>query len=324
MSIPHQQIQSVRAFNRDYTRRIGVLSQGLLDSPYSLTQVRVMYEVAHRPGVLAGQLARELGLDRGYLSRILKGFEVQRLLARAAAAEDARRQPLRLTPLGKRVFAPLERRSQEQVRAMLAGVDGPRRAALLEAMGTIQRALTAKQSAPEISLRAHRPGDMGWVIERHGALYFRDYGWNEEFEALVAGIAADFIHRLDPARERCWIAESQGRRLGCVFLVAGAGATAKLRLLLVEPEARGLGLGRRLIVECVRFARAARYERITLWTHANLLAARHLYTRAGFHKTAHQRRRSFGHTLTSETWQLELRALARGARRAARQERRAD
>ncbi len=323
MSIPQQQIETVRAFNRDYTRRIGVLSQGLLDSPYSLTQVRVMFEVAHRPGVLAGQLARGLGLDRGYLSRILKGFEAQRLLARAAAAEDARRQPLRLTALGKRVFAPLERRSQEQVRAMLAGVQGPRRAALLEAMGTIRRALSAER-APEVSLRAHRPGDMGWVIERHGALYFQEYGWNEEFEALVAGITADFIHKLDPARERCWIAESQGRRLGCVFLVAGAGATAKLRLLLVEPEARGLGLGRRLIAECVRFAGAAGYERITLWTHANLLPARHLYTQAGFHKTAHQRRRSFGHTLTSETWQLELRALARGARRAARQERRAD
>jgi DNA-binding MarR family transcriptional regulator/GNAT superfamily N-acetyltransferase len=308
MPIPEQQIAQVRAFNRDYTRRIGVLSQGLLGSPYSLTEVRVMYEIAHRAGVMAAQLADELGLDRGYLSRILKGFAAQGLLARTASAADARRQHLRLTPAGRRVFAPLERRSQQQVRAMLSGLDGSRRAALLEAMSVIGCVFRADDGQAPVSLRTHRPGDMGWVVERHGVLYFREYGWNEEFEALVAGITAEFIRKLDPARERCWIAENAaGRRLGCIFLVAGEGGSAKLRLLLVEPEARGLGLGRTLVGECVRFARAAGYERIVLWTQENLAAARHLYEQAGFTPTAREPHCSFGHDLIAETWQLELR-----------------
>jgi len=310
MPIPNEQIAQVRAFNRDYTRRIGVLAQGLLDSPYSLTEVRVMYEIAHRPGVMAAQLADELGLDRGYLSRILKGFGAKGLLARAASAEDARRQHLRLTPAGRRVFTPLERRSQQQVRSMLSGLDGSRRQALLEAMSVIRCAFGAAGRQAQVSLRTHRPGDMGWVVERHGALYFREYGWNEEFEALVAGITAEFIGKLDPARERCWIAEAHGRRLGCIFLVAGESGTARLRLLLVEPEARGLGLGRTLVSECVRFARAAGYERIVLWTQENLAAARHLYEQAGFTRTARESHHSFGHDLVAETWQLELRATA--------------
>ena len=307
MPIPNEQIAQVRAFNRDYTRRIGVLSQGLLDSPYSLTEVRVMYEIAHRPGVMAAQLADELGLDRGYLSRILKGFGAKGLLARAASAEDARRQHLRLTAAGRRVFAPLERRSQQQVRSMLSGLDGSRRQALLEAMSVIRCAFSAagRQQA-KVSLRTHRPGDMGWVVERHGALYFREYGWNEEFEALVAGITAEFISKLDPARERCWIAEAHGRRLGCIFLVAGETGSARLRLLLVEPEARGLGLGGTLVTECVRFARAAGYERIVLWTQEHLAAARHLYERAGFRLISREPHRSFGHDLVGETWELLL------------------
>ena len=317
MNIPQRQIESVRAFNRDYTRRIGVLSKGLLDSPYTLTEVRVMYEIAHRPGVAAGQLAADLGLDRGYLSRILKGFEEQRLIERAPAAEDARRRPLRLTAPGRRVFAPLERRSQRRVRDMLAGLDAARRASLLDAMGTIRFSFTPTRAA-EIGLRPHRAGDMGWVIERHGALYAREYGWNCEFEALVAGIAADFLKNLDPGRERCWIAERDGRRLGCVFLVAGEGGAAKLRLLLVEPEACGLGLGGRLIAECVRFARAAGYRRIVLWTQANLLPARRLYERAGFTCSARERHRSFGRALTAETWELELAGERHATRRPAR------
>jgi DNA-binding MarR family transcriptional regulator/ribosomal protein S18 acetylase RimI-like enzyme len=321
MAVSSAQIAQVRAFNRDYTRRIGVLSQGLLGSPYSLTQVRVMYEIAHRPGVLAAQLADELGLDRGYLSRTLKGFAAKGLLARAASAADARRQHLRLTPAGRRVFAPLELRSQQQVRSMLARLEGSRRQSLLEAMSVIREAFNAADAPAKVSLRTHRPGDMGWVVERHGALYFREYGWNEEFEALVAGITAEFIRKLDPARERCWIAESAaGRRLGCIFLVAGESGTAKLRLLLVEPEARGLGLGRTLVSECVRFARAAGYERIVLWTQENLAAARHLYEEAGFTRTAREPHHSFGHDLVGETWQLELRqtVAARGDASAAR------
>jgi DNA-binding MarR family transcriptional regulator/GNAT superfamily N-acetyltransferase len=314
MSIPQQQIETVRAFNREYTRRIGVLSQGLLDSPYSLTQVRVMYELAHRPGVAAGELAADLGLDRGYLSRILRRFEAGRLIARAADSADARRRPLRLTAAGRRVFGPLERRSQRQVHDMLAGLEVMQRRALLEAMDTIRRAFSPPPPAA-VTLRAHRPGDMGWVVERHGALYAREYGWSEEFEALVAGITADFIRKLDPARERCWIAEREGRRLGCVFLVAGTGGAAQLRLLLVEPEARGLGLGRRLIGECVRFARAAGYRRVLLWTQSNLHAARNLYAQAGFACIERERHRSFGHALVAETWRLELAPPPRAARR---------
>lgn len=311
MHVPRQQIETVRAFNRDYTRRIGVLARGLLDSPYSLTEVRVMYEIAHRPGLSAGQLADELGLDRGYLSRILRGFAARRLLSRARSHADARRRPLQLTSAGRRVFGPLERAAQREVRGMLSGIAVPRREALLQGMGAIRDALAAP--AGEVTLRAHRPGDMGWVIERHGALYFREYGWNCEFEALVARIAADFLGSSELARERCWIAERDGRRLGCVFLVAGAQGAAKLRLLLVDPQARGLGLGRRLILECVRFAHAAGYRRILLWTQSNLLAARHLYAQAGFECVARERHRSFGHALVAETWQLKLRP--RAARR---------
>lgn len=346
MSISAEQIARVRAFNRDYTRRIGVLANGLLDSPYSLTEVRVMYEIAHRNGITAAELADELDLDRGYLSRMLKGFETKRLLARQASEEDGRRRHLRLTPAGRRVFEPLERRSQEQVRAMLADLDDDSRGAVLKAMEVIRSALggtaareyadrqrlgarqevaarvddagrkaevravskdAGRQGAP-VTLRAHRPGDMGWVVQRHGEVYFREYGWTEEFEALAAEITVEFVRKLDPSRERCWIAEHEGQRVGCIFLVAKDATTAKLRLLLVEPEARGLGVGRTLVSECVKFAREAGYQKIVLWTQENLSAARHLYTQAGFQVTAREPHRSFGHDLVAETWELELRA----------------
>jgi DNA-binding MarR family transcriptional regulator/GNAT superfamily N-acetyltransferase len=306
MSVSHQQIEQVRAFNRDYTRRIGVLSQGLLESPWSLTEARVLYEIAHRPGVTASTLAADLGLDRGYLSRILKRFAARRLIARAASNADRRRLPLRLTPAGRGVFAPLERRARGEVRKLLAPLDAERRQALLAAMSTIRRAFDPAGARGGLVLRSHRPGDMGWVVERHGTLYATEYGWNEEFEGLAAGITADFIRKLDSARERCWIAELHGRRVGCVFLVAGDAGSAQLRLLLVEPQARGLGLGGRLVGECVRFARAAGYERIVLWTQSNLLAARRLYERAGFIRTARNPHRSFGHELSGETWELRL------------------
>ncbi|HYL02854.1 MAG TPA: helix-turn-helix domain-containing GNAT family N-acetyltransferase [Steroidobacteraceae bacterium] len=306
MSVANEQIAAVRAFNRDYTRRIGVLSRGLHGSSWSLTEARVLYEIAHRPGITAAELGGELGLDRGYLSRMLRDFADRRLLTRTAAARDARRQHLRLTAAGRREFAPLERRSQEQVRSMLAPLGDSERRAVLEAMGVIRDAFAAAPARAAVTLRPHRPGDMGWVVERHGALYFEEYGWDEEFEALVAGITAGFIGELDPGRERCWIAEAGGRRLGCAFLVADDARTARLRLLLVEPAARGLGLGRRLVAECVAFARAAGYRRIVLWTHANLVAARHLYEQAGFTLTASEPRRSFGHDVVSETWELKL------------------
>jgi len=311
MSISTEHIARVRAFNRDYTRRIGVLSEGLLDSPYSLTEVRVMYEIAHREAITAGELAQHLELDKGYLSRILKRFEAKKLLARSAAPEDARRQYLRLTSAGMRVFTPIEMRTQEQVRVLLAGLDTARREAVLNAMDVIQQALAGRESAvtapaPPVTLRSHAPGDMGWVIQRHGEIYHREYGWNEEFEALVAEIAAEFIRKLDVKRERCWIAEHAGRRVGCIFLVAKDATTAKLRLLLVEPDARGLGVGRMLVSECVRFARACGYEKIVLWTQDNLTAARHLYSKAGFVKTGQEPHHSFGHDLVGETWELKL------------------
>jgi DNA-binding MarR family transcriptional regulator/GNAT superfamily N-acetyltransferase len=314
-SISPAQIDRVRAFNREYTRRIGVLSEGLLDSPYSLTEARVMYEIAHRRDITAGELAEDLDLDRGYLSRLLKGFETRKLLARTTSAEDGRRQHLRLTPAGMRVFAPLEKRSQEQVRDMFSTLDEERRRAVLAAMDTIEGALTeqgqqseAPQPQRRLTLRPHRPGDMGWVVQRHGEIYHQEYGWNEEFEALVAEIAAEFVRKLDAARERCWIAESDGCRVGCIFLVAKDATTAKLRLLLVEPDARGLGVGRTLVAECVRFAREAGYRKVVLWTQDNLTAARRIYSNEGFVKTGQEPHHSFGHDLVAETWELELRA----------------
>jgi DNA-binding MarR family transcriptional regulator/GNAT superfamily N-acetyltransferase len=308
-SISAAQIARVRAFNREYTRRIGVLSEGLLDSPYSLTEARVMYEIAHRRDVTAGELADDLDLDRGYLSRLLKGFETRKFLARTPSAEDGRRQHLRLTPAGMRVFEPLEKRSQEQVRDMFGTLDEKRRRAVLVAMDTIEGALGVEtQPQPQLTLRAHRPGDMGWVVQRHGEIYHQEYGFNEEFEALVAEIAAAFVRKLDAARERCWIAEYDGRRVGSIFLVAKDAITAKLRLLLVEPDARGLGVGRTLVAECVRFAREAGYRRIVLWTQDNLTAARRIYSNEGFVKTGQELHRSFGQELVAETWELELRA----------------
>jgi len=322
MPVLADEIALVRAFNRDYTRRIGVLSEGMLASPYSLTEVRVMYELANREGITAAELAGDLSLDRGYLSRILKRFQAKKLVARQASREDARRQHLRLTPAGKHVFAPLNRRSQEQVREMLAGLDSERRRVVLDSIRALHVAFTAGGSDPraralvvpsaplgdlsEITLRSHRPGDMGWVVERHGELYCKEYGWNEQFEALVAEITAEFIRKFDPSRERCWIAERAGRRSGCIFLVAKDSTTAKLRLLLVEPEARGLGLGGALIAECVRFARASGYRKVALWTQDILLAARRLYVEAGFKRKAREPHHSFGHDLVGETWELDL------------------
>ena len=302
------EIDAVRRFNRDYTRRIGVLRPGLLDSPYSLTEVRVMYEIAHRDGIGAAELAGALDLDRGYLSRILKRFASSGLLSRKATPGDARRQQLGLTAKGRRVFAPLEQRSRRQVEAMLGPLNRGGRERFLSALAAIEHTLSAgaADSGPVI-LRQHRPGDIGWVVQRHGELYFREYGYDERFEALVAEIAAGFVQHLDPRRERCWIAERDGERLGSIFLVARSKTVAKLRLLLVEPGARGLGLGRRLVDECVRFAREAGYRRIVLWTQGELDAARHLYAAAGFRKTSESRHDDFGKRgLMAETWELKL------------------
>jgi len=303
---PADRVAAVRAFNRFYTRRIGVLGDQLLH-PFSLTEVRVLYELAHRTAPTATELGRDLGLDPGYLSRILRRFEARRLILRAASPSDRRRRHLRLTPRGRAAFAPLEARARKDVAALLAPLsDGGQRQAV-GAMHTIERLLGGHAAhAPAYILRPHQPGDMGWVVHRHGVVYAREWGYNGEFEALVARIVADFLDHLDPARERCWMAERDGEIIGSVFLVKKSKTVAKLRLLLVEPTARGFGLGHRLVDECIRFAREAGYRAITLWTQSELDAARRLYRKAGFRCTHEEPHHSFGKDLVSETWDLTL------------------
>jgi DNA-binding MarR family transcriptional regulator/N-acetylglutamate synthase-like GNAT family acetyltransferase len=300
-------VQAVRAFNRFYTRQIGVLGEKHLESAFSLTETRVLYELAHRDRPTASEIARELGLDAGYLSRILLRFGKRRLVTRRRSAIDARQSHLQLTGAGRKAFAPLDRGASRQVDAMLSGLSDVRRGQLVGAMHSIEELLSRSREGPsEIALRGHRPGDMGWVIHRHGVLYAQEYGWDERFEALVAEIAAKFIQNFDAARERCWIAEKDGAIAGSVFLVRASGDVAKLRLLLVEPWARGTGLGRRLVEECIDFARACGYRKITLWTQDVLYAARHIYEKTGFRVVGQERQRLFGPELTAETWEREL------------------
>jgi DNA-binding MarR family transcriptional regulator/GNAT superfamily N-acetyltransferase len=304
-------VSEVRSFNRFYTRQIGVLQDGLLRSPFSLTEVRVLYELAHRNGLTAGTLCAELGVDAGYLSRTLRAFEKNGLITREPSKADGRQSLLSLTSKGRRVFAPLESRSNEQVASMLANLSPPQCKCLVEAMGTIRRLLGGDHSADDRKapylLRTHQPGDMGWVVHRHGVLYAQEYRYDERFEALVAEIVAEFIQHFDAKRERCWMAEKDGDIVGSVFLVQKSKTVSKLRLLLVEPAARGLGIGRRLVAECVRFARQVGYKRMMLWTQSELGAARHLYREAGFQLVAKEPHKSWGQEdLVSETWQLEL------------------
>jgi len=300
-------IAAVRQFNRFYTRRIGVLHEGLLESPYSLAEVRVLYELAHRHGVTAGELARDLDLDAGYLSRILQSFAKRGLVKRETAASDARQRTLALTPSGRRAFAPLDRRSQKEVAAMLAPMAEGAQARLTGAMQAIEELLEPPTAAPApFVLRTHRPGDMGWVVQAHGEVYWREYGWDERFEALVAHIAAEFVEKFDAKHERCWIAERDGERVGSIFLVRKSATVAKLRLLIVDPKTRGLGLGKLLVAECVRFAKECGYRTITLWTQQNLAAARHIYETSGFKLASREKHAMFGVPLTGETWELSL------------------
>lgn len=298
---------SVRGFNRFYTKQIGLLRRGYLDSPFSLAEVRVLYELAHSNHTTASDLSKQLDLDPGYLSRALRSFEKSGLIARQPSKADARQNFLSLTSKGRKAFDPLDKKSHNETSVMLSKLAPREQKQLVESMHTIERLLGAPpQQQSNYRLRRHRPGDMGWVIHRHGALYSQEYGWDESFEALVAEIAAKFIHNYDPKRERCWIAEKDGAILGCIFLVRHTDRVAKLRLLLVEPSARGLGLGHRLVDECIRFARHAGYKKITLWTQSNLFAARHLYKKAGFRLINEESNESFGHSLVSETWTLNL------------------
>ena len=300
-------VEAFRRFNRFYTKRIGVLSAGFLGSPFSLTEVRVLYELAHRKKTTATELGRELGLDAGYLSRILRGFKSRGLIRRERSPADGRQSLLSLTARGRAAFAPLEARQRKEMGALLSGRSAADQAHLLEAMLTIET-LLGGASVPQapLLLRPHQPGDMGWVVQRHGVLYAREWGYDERFEALVARIVAKFIENYDPKRERCWMAERDGEIVGSVFLVKKTKTVAKLRLLLIEPLARGLGLGHRLVGECVRFARQAGYQKLTLWTQSDLEAARHIYEKAGFHVVRRQRHRSFGRDLVAEVWDLKL------------------
>jgi len=302
-----RRVGEVRRFNRFWTRQIGVLREGYLESPFSLTEVRVFYELAHREETTAGELGEELGLDAGYLSRILSGFQKHGLIRKRPSEADGRRRLLRLTERGREAFAPLEARSRSEIGAMLGGMSIAGQERLVEAMRAIERLLSFRPDpvVPYL-LRPSQPGDMGWVVHRHGVLYAREYGWDERFEALVAGIVAKFIQQYDPRVERCWIAERDGEVVGCVFLVRESEEVAKLRLLLVEPEARGLGIGSRLVEECIRFARQAGYLKITLWTNDVLNSARRIYEAMGFQLVHEKPHRSFGHDLVGQTWELML------------------
>ncbi len=303
----HVRVEAVRRFNRFYTKQIGVLHEKLLRSPFSLTEARVIFELAHQEQTTATGLVRELGLDGGYVSRILRQFEKRGLLAKKPSETDGRQSILQLTGKGRRAFATIDARSRNQIEAVLKGLPSAGQERLVEAMNAIA-GLLGSRPEPKVPymLRPHHPGDMGWVVHRHGVLYAEEYGWDERFEALVAGIVSNFIQRYDPKRERCWMAEREGEVVGSVFLVKKSKTVAKLRLLLVEPKARGLGIGTRLVQECSHFARQAGYRKIMLWTNSVLLAARRIYQAAGYRLVREEPHHSFGHDLIGETWELKL------------------
>jgi DNA-binding MarR family transcriptional regulator/GNAT superfamily N-acetyltransferase len=298
---------AVRHFNRFYTRQIGVLREKPYRSSLSLTEVRVLYELAHRDQPTATELSNDLGLDAGYLSRMLAGFEKRGWLDKQPCDGDGRQSLLSLTRQGRKVLAPLDARSREEIGELLNGLSAREQSQLIDAMHTIEKLLGAQSAkGSAYILRPHQPGDMGWVVHRHGVLYAQEYGYDEQFEALVAEIVAKFVQNFDPKRERCWIAEKDGEIVGSVFLVKHSKTVAKLRLLLVEPSARGLGIGKRLVEECVRFARQVGYKKITLWTQSSLHAARRIYEKTGFRLVSRKGHHSWGHDLVAETWDLVL------------------
>ena len=302
-----ERVRAVREFNRFYTRRIGVLHEGLLESPFSLTEGRVLFELAHRERPAAAELAKDLGLDAGYLSRILSKFKKLGLVRARPAEQDGRQTWLLLTGKGRGAFAVLNARSRKEVSAMLEVMPEANQIRLVESMETIRRVAggSGDSKAPCI-LRSPAPGDMGEVVRLHGLLYAQEYGFDRRFEGLVAGIAARFVKHYDSKRERCWIAERDGKVVGSVFLVKQSATVARLRMLLVTPEARGLGLGALLVNECIGFARLARYRKIALWTNSVLVTARRIYEKNGFRLVKQEPHRNFGKDLVSETWELKL------------------
>ena len=304
-----QRIGAVRRFNRFYTRQIGVLRKTYLDSPYSLGEMRVLYEIAPGDGPTASDIGRALDLDAGYLSRVLRNFEKRGLITRKASATDARQSHLALTARGRKTFDPIEKRSQDDVADMLRGLKSDQQARLVAAMETIEALLAetpAAKSKPAYVLREPRYGDFGWIVARHAELYAQEYNWTEPFEGLCAQIVADFVNNYDAKRERCWIATMNGENVGCVMLVKDSAEVARIRLLLVDPKARGLGLGARLTDEALSFARQVGYKKITLWTHSILTAARHVYEKAGFTLTSSEQKHSWGEDVVAEYWDLDL------------------
>lgn len=308
ISLMEERIAVIRQFNRFFTRQIGVLREGLLHSPYPLTEARILFELGHREQLTAAQLGRELGLDAGYMSRMLARLEQQDLLEKVRSENDGRQRLLSLTASGREVAALLDQRARDEVTEMLGNLSEEQQQRLLKAMQTIESILnTGFKFAEPFILRSHEPGDMGWVTHRHGVLYAQQYGWNEHFEALVAQIVSDFITNYNPERERCWIAEMNGEIVGSVFVVQNSETVAKLRLLLVEPKARGAGLGSRLVGECIRFARLRGYQKMVLWTNNVLVEARHIYAKHGFQLVEEEPYHGYGHDLVGETWELSLR-----------------
>jgi len=304
-----QQIGAVREFNRFYTRQLGLLNRDFLTSEWTLTEVRVLYELATRQGVTARQIANDLQLDEAYLSRILAKFRRRRLIKRSTSALDARQQLIELTPTGRAAFGPLDRSATQQIEQMLAPLVAAERASLVDSMARLKDLLQPGREAPEpYSIRPLRTGDVGWITHRQGLLYADEYGWDGTYEALVAEILGAFVKTFDSKREAAWVAELRGNIVGAVFLVRASAQTGKLRLLYVEPSARGLGIGRKLVSLCIEGARERGYRTLTLWTNDVLVAARRIYQALGFRLTGEERHRSFGKDLVGQTWELDLKA----------------
>ena len=299
-------VATVREFSRFYTRRLGTLSEGLLDTPWTLTEARVVFELGQAASTDMAALRTTLDIDSGYLSRLLAKFDAAGLIARAASATDGRRQALSLTAAGRRLYRTLGERSNRQVAGLLAPMPGPARDSLVGAMRAVMQAVDERAASPEVQLRGLRPGDLGWVAQRHGEIYAREYGWDTSFEALVARIMADYVEQHRPGRENAWIAEVDGQRAGCVLCVRKDDETAQLRVLLVEAWARGHGLGGRLVDECIRFARDSGYRNLVLWTNDILASARKIYLGAGFTLVRQERHHSFGKELVGQYWELRL------------------
>lgn len=310
---PQARIEAVRRFNRFYTREVGLLRKTFLDTPWTLGEMRVLFEITCGDGVTASDIGKALDLDAAYLSRLLGNFEKEGLISRVRSKDDARQSHLKMTAKGKAAFLAADKRQADKTAAMLGRLKPQDQARLVEAMTTIVTLLggAEPERKPAVRLRDPAPGDYGWIVARNAELYAEEYGWRGEFEGVCAKIVADFVETFDPKLEKCWIAEAGGERVGCVMLArdnpkAKKADVSRIRLLLLDPKARGMGLGARLVDECVKFSRAKGYKRITLWTHKELTAARAIYAKAGFTKTGEETHDDFGRPATSEYWDMEL------------------